>query len=207
MQQAGHTEHHLTQRDGTDARPAQSLLHPMQASTSNKEAARNDRQVQSAGQVRGILKTRPVEATKPIGSLNVSQNKAFEKEKAAEVAAADPLAGQTVTVDSLTQPIKPLSKTLEALRAGKPWQQAFQSKQASYLFNDAASTGKVHDEDVALTSIPVLSVYFPMSVNKEAPHNPAECGKVCNGAPHIDRAPVCRFCRARLGPKYKEVVS
>lgn len=207
MQQSGSLGDPLVQQAGVQARPATSLSLSTQASRPGSAPGGTDRQAEGAGhgQVRGILKTRPEHVTHAASDLNARQNKAFEK--AAETAASDPLAHQTVVVDGLLRPIKSLSRTLEALRAGKPWQQAFESKQASYLFNDAARAGNLFDEEAALKSIPLLSVYFPMSTKKEAWHNSAECNRVCNGAPHVDRAPTCRFCRAKIGQKYKETVS
>lgn len=168
-----------------------------------------DRPVQNAGQVRGILKTTTDHTRNTSADLNTSLGKSSNK--AAGAAIANPLAGQTVFVHGLKQPIKPLPKTLEALRAGKPWSEAFQSKEASYLYrksgdSDPHSRGLV-DESASVNNISQLSVYFPLSSKKELPHNPADCGKLCNGAPHVDRAPTCRFCLARIAPKYKEKVS
>lgn len=122
-------------------------------------------------------------------------------------ASQDVLAGQLVTIHGHQKPIKPLWKTLQALRAGKSWHQAFERKQASYLFYGTDNVGQIRDEDAILNSFPLVSIYFPMSINKEARHNPAECDNVCNGTPHIDRAPICRFCRARIVPNYREIVS
>lgn len=160
--------------------------------------------VNIADRPRGILKTTIAPTSNTATNLKASQSKVSDK--AAEAAAANPLLGQTVIVHGLQQPIKSLPKTLEALRAGKPWQQAFQSRDAStWIFkssSDAASS-----ESSALNNVPQLSVYFPLSAKKEQPHKPAECDKLCNGAPHVDRAPICRFCLARIAPRYKEKVS
>ncbi|KAK9899312.1 hypothetical protein P389DRAFT_46870 [Cystobasidium minutum MCA 4210] len=157
-----------------------------------------------AGQVRGILKTAQEPARSTAPELNASLNKSnggksTTESAAAAAAAANPLLGQFTFVGGLREPIKTLQKTLADLRARKPASEAFQSKEASHLYKKDAN-GHIND----VKDIPHLSAYFPLSERKEQPHNPSECGKLCNGAPHVDRGPVCRFCLTRIAQKYKD---
>lgn len=164
-----------------------------------------DRHSQNVGgQVKGILKTTG-EPAKTTAQINTGQNKTLGRStegSASASAGANPLAGQYVYPEGLKQLIKTLPKTLADLRAGKPASEAFQSRETSYLYKGDDGNGNNNLKD-----IPQLSVYFPLSDKKEKPHNPSECGKLCNGAPHVDRAPTCRFCLTRIAPEPKDQVS
>ena len=132
-------------------------------------------------------------------SLNKSASSHGQRNNAVPTGADDRLAGQRVTLNGLSQPIKPYHKTMAALRTSS-FDQAFAPRSASTYITDSASLA---DKNSARTH---LEVYFPIRHSKESKHDSRDCQNLCRGQPHKDVQPVCRFCRKNIGPNYRDQV-
>lgn len=142
---------------------------------------------------------------------------------------ADPLRGQKVIKDGQSAPIKPLHETIAALRLAK-YDEAFESPLAStYLGSDTRSNPLLESPGRNDTNSAAagggggggggsssmrsshkpshIEVYFPIRFSKTQPHKASECGSLCNGQPHPDKGPVCRFCKKSIAQPHKDTVS
>lgn len=105
------------------------------------------------------------------------------------------LAGQKVSIAGAEKPIKPYNVTLERLRKVGPDEEAFEDRRAS-----------TYEPADARPQPTFLEVYCPMRLAKLESHHPTECKGLCNGQPHAEVGPVCRFCRSLIVPSNRSEV-
>ena len=148
---------------------------------------------------RGILK--PQHESDTAATLRDSRNGRAPVNLAAQAAAQERLAYQKVTHNGQPRPIRPYSKTLTALRNGDI-ESAFEPKESTHLLpEELGSRPKPQSRPAHLT------VYFPPRAPMHSVHEPKECFYLCNGQPHPNSTPVCRFCKNAIGPHFRDNVS